>query len=470
MFKEYIRHPIDPIPDAYIRTLKRITYDPDYSLDCLAIALLRPRIYGYSGITGIYGSYEKQAACVTDFLTRFSNIEEYPLFCYYIYNRSEDGEKQRLIERGFEIKESIGAFIKNKTNTNGFAAYHPIVNAAAFFVNSNDIKLYHVLLSFISLLYPSLFAEKPMTENDYELVKSLSKSDSSVFVRKIQEAVSPYVPDFRRLMLSNLVKAMHQAKIASAKNNVDSQRGYVNRAETDYVEAIKTLKNLIVVYEGLLATEKYDNVEEDLVEYLSTSKEIHNLNVRDEKIYFTVATLLNNYNENAWETFSNRGYIYDGNYKTTLLNVFNDRHNRKILLDNLFSESPDFAIKIAGNYSLDLNECRIRTDSAYDYEFADPLYKSYLPNPHLKLFACLGGYKDKVMRALREKNYIGAIQMCIASAGSVDLDETEQTFRPFLGWILSSTEKILKRTDGVEMTPEEALIYLVDKEKVNETD
>lgn len=471
MFRECIRRPIDPIPQEYIDTIKRISLSPDYSLDCLAIALLKPRIDNYMGISGCYNSFEKQASCVTSFLERFRLIDGCPLFCYYIYKQSEDENqmKQKLKDNGFEIKESIGTFIRNKMCAEGFAVYHKTINAAAFFVNSSDMKLYHVLLSFISLLYPSLFEEKPMQPQDYDLVKSLSKNDSSAFIIKIQEAVSSYLCDFRRLMLGNLIKAMHQAKIDAARSNVSSHRQRVDQAENEYVLAVRELKTIIANYEGLLATEKYEKADEDLVEYLSTAKEIHNLDVSGNVIYFTVATLLNNYNENAWQTFSQRGYIYDGMYHTTLLDVFSNEKNRKLLLDNLFSESPEFSIKIAGNYSLDLNDCRVRTNSAYNYENADPIYKSYLPNPHLRLFSCLGGYKDRVMRALRDKNYIGAIEMCIASAGSVDLDETEQTFRPFLGWILSNREKILKRKDGVEMTPEEALIYLIDKEKINET-
>ena len=93
------------------------------------------------------------------------------------------------------------------------------------------------------------------------------------------------------------------------------------------------------------------------------------------------------------------------------------------------------------------------------------MFKSYVPNPHLKIFSCLGGYEYKIADELRNRNYIVAVEMCCASAGSVNVEETEQTFRPFLGWIMSSREKILRRKDGVDMTPEEALIYLIDKEK-----
>ena len=475
MFRDYINNSIDPIPYEYVSTIKRLSYEPDFSLTCLGIALLRPRMEEYNGIEGVYTSAGKEISCVRNFIdSMVPSLDKEPMFCYYRYDQpEEDNEcvKEMLSEKGFEIKESIGALIKDKANTKCVAAYHKEKNCAAIFINSSDIRLYHMLISFISLLFPALFKDAPLKQpEDYDLIKSLSKTDRDAFVQKIRESVSGSALEFRRIMLSSLLKAMHESKIAKALCDVDSQRQYVDNMEVEYANAITVLKTMIATYEGMKATEQFDKPEEDLVEYLSTNPNIHNISINGNRMTFTVATLLNNYNASAWETFARKGYIFDGDYRTDrVLAVFNDKNNKKILLNNIFSESPEFAIKIAGNYTIDLNSCYLSTDKRFNYYDADPIYKSYLPNPHLKLYSCLGGYETRVTKALRDRNYIGAIEMCCASAGSVNLDETEQTFRPFLGWLLSSKEKILHRNDGVDMTPEEALIYLIDKEKNNET-
>jgi len=189
-------------------------------------------------------------------------------------------------------------------------------------------------------------------------------------------------------------------------------------------------------------------------------------------IKFTVATTLTNYSENAWRVFSNAGWIYDGRYGDGYnpRDTFKDKNNRKILLDDIFSDSPNFSVRMAGNYTFNLDDCSVVTDSGYNYVAADVRYKSYLPNPHLKIYACLGGYRDEIPEKLEQRDYIGAFEMAIASAGSVNLDETDNVFRPFLGYILSSDQKVLVRRDGTEYTPEEALLWLVDKkEKENET-
>ena len=472
MFRDYIQNPVDPIPVEYTRKLNRLANEPDYSLTCLGIAMLKPRMKDYEGIKGTFTYFENESDCVGDFNAHLEIEAKVPTLYYYMYSsESDDDIRSQLDGSDFIEKQNISTLLKDKAKTKCIAIYHKEQNVAAIFVNSRDIRYYHLLISFIPLLFPNLFVEMPLRKpEDYDIIKSLSKPDSNTFVQKIQEAVKPYLTEFRMVMLNDFLHNMHDIKIQAAKASVDQCRHRMQEREEAYAAAISGLKQAIVVYEGMKAVEVFGEPEKELVDYLTTKEEIHNLQIIDNKICFTVATLLINYNENAWATFSERGSIYDGNYaregeRTRILPVFQDKSNRKKLLDNLFSASPDFSIKICGNYEMSISDCRLRTRRDYDYLKADPMYESYLPNPHLKLFSCLGGYENRVMDALRDQNYIGAIEMCCASAGSVDLDETEQTFRPFLGWLLNSEKKILRRNDGVDMTPEEALIWLIDKEK-----
>ena len=470
MFRDLINKPIDPIPVEYVATLQRVSNEPDYSLTCLGLAMLKSRIEEYKGITGIYYSFIEKGACITDFIDRMRSIDECPLFCYYRY--SKDTFNQAEIDEhlaDFKEKKSITAFVKEKTGSDCMVLYHEEKNAVAIIVNSNDMRLYHLLLSFVSLYFPSLFKDKPLAEDDYNLIKSLSKKDKMDFFKCVKTMVEPYVIEFRKVQMMNFMKQLHEQKLNAAQQMVQAKRYDVQQIEERYANLIRALRDAIVQFEGLKATENYDAPEENLVEYLATNRNIHNLSIRNNKIYFSVTTLLNNYNEQAWKTFSERGHIYDGEYGTRLTSeVFKDRNNRKRLLDVIFSDDPELMIRMAGNYCLNLNEFRVSTDDCYNYVDADPIFKDYMPNPHLKLFSCLGGYKDRVMHALADRNYIGAIELCIASAGSVNLDETTQTFRPFLGWVLNSTDKILVTKDGKEMTPEEALLWLIDKEKKDE--
>ena len=264
------------------------------------------------------------------------------------------------------------------------------------------------------------------------------------------------------------MKQLHEVKINAAKNQVESQKNEIRRVEDAYASAIATLRRLIVEFEGLKATESYDDAEENLVEYLTMNKDVRCLRFSDNRLYFAITGLLNNYNVDAWNTFSTRGNIYDGDYGVRLPEAFKNLDNRKLLFDNIFSEEPLLMVRTAGNYCLRFEDCRVTCEGRYDYEANDPVFENYIPNPHIYWHACLGGYKDKVMQALKARNYIGAIELCVASAGSVNLDETTMTFRPFLGQILTSKAKVLVTKDGQEFTPEEALVWLADQKKEEE--
>ena len=472
MFRDTISNPIDPISVEYINTIERLTYEPDYSLTCLGIALLKSRISEYKGITGCYKNGTSIMSCVQNFIDTHNAYGNVPAYCYYTYTDEEEKENEArevLSKEGYEFKDNISALLKEKANTKCIAAYHKEKNIAAIFVNSRNMQVYHLMISFLSILFPVIFKEHPMQEKDYELVKTLSKNEKNSFIVKIKEAVKPYAIEFKRIMLEKLLKSIHEQKIISARQNVDSQRDSVKYLEQQISDAIVELKRLIVVYEGMKATENFDKPEKDLVEYLANNKNVYGLSVSGSQISFCIQSLLNNFNENAWDVFAKAGFIFDGEYDGHYLEVFRTRNNRELLLNSIFSEDAEFSVKMCSNYKLDINDCRVYCSERFNYLDVDPAFEDCLANPHIKLFSCLGGYKDRIRRELEKRNYIGAIELCIASAGSINLDETTQVFRPFIGWILNSRNKILRRKDGVEMTPEEALIYLIDKEKENET-
>ena len=142
MFRDYINQPIDPIPIEYVNTLARLDCEPDYSLTCLGIALLKPRLKdAYQGIAGRYFHFEDEVSCVEDFLEVNKNLGENPTLCYYIYNNKNDNDdeiKEKLTAEGFKIKESIGALLKDKADTKCIAAYHETKNIAAIIINSSD--------------------------------------------------------------------------------------------------------------------------------------------------------------------------------------------------------------------------------------------------------------------------------------------------------------------------------------------
>lgn len=124
-------------------------------------------------------------------------------------------------------------------------------------------------------------------------------------------------------------------------------------------------------------------------------------------------------------------------------------------MDAIFSNDPQFAIRMCAFYEIDMSTASVGVISGYDY--GDARTKKYIPNPHLQRHACLGSYREPIRENLRRNNIIGAIQQCAASAGSVNLQETNMTFKPFMASVFKSNNKILVDNEGNEYTVKEAI-------------
>ena len=96
--------------------------------------------------------------------------------------------------------------------------------------------------------------------------------------------------------------------------------------------------------------------------------------------------------------------------------------------------------------------------------------KDYISNPHFKIHGCPGRNKEQIIRCLRQADIVSAIECSIAAVASVNIDETEYTFRPFLQEVLTSKNKILENSAGEKMTPEEAVLWLSKQEIPQETE
>ena len=102
--------------------------------------------------------------------------------------------------------------------------------------------------------------------------------------------------------------------------------------------------------------------------------------------------------------------------------------------------------------------------SGDDYRSSDRALRDCLANPHFKQHGCPGRNRDQIVQCLSQADIVSAIECCIAATGSVNIDETDITFRPFVQEILTSTQKIIRRRDGIDLTPAEALLWLTKKQ------
>ena len=470
MFKDLISTPVNPVTQEYINLLSRPDSEPDLTLTLLGLACFKKKVEKYTGIYGTYGSITRKSEAVKHFIGYENHTSSDIGFSYYIFRQKDDENYESLTKLGFKHKETVENIVKSKfENTEYDVLFSQEKNSVIVLTDKQGYDLYHLTLSFLPLYYPNIY-KKPITKDDPEVkvLSSLSKVSCNQFKESISAILSEFAPEFYRVQIGKLFQHFHRQKIDEATNALEAAKRRMDELLTRYVNACRDFRNAVITKEGVLATEESAEWEEDLISYLCSNKQIRNVKMQNSWISFTVATTLQQFSTDAWDVFKRNGGIYKEPYGCALTGAFADENNRRILFDSIFSEDAKFEVKIAGNYIMDIRDNYFETNSGFNYERVDPIYENYLPNPHLKLFGCLGQYHARVVQALDRGDVIPAFELCVFSAGSVDLDETEQTFRPFLGWIMQSNKKILRRYDGVDMTPGEALVWLIDNKEKDE--
>ena len=473
MFREPIQTPIEPVSKEYLQTLSRPENEFDLTLSMIGLACFKSRVPDYHGIHGMcVDSVSVFDLHVEDIAGTYKRTDKDKIWFYYISgsNTKEKLNYESLTELGFKHKETVEKIVNDKfTNSNTTVLYSTDKNVAVIFTEARLLDTYHLVLSFLPLYYPNIYTS-PIAKDDPEVpvLTTLSMITSMKFKQEISKVLYKYRHEFLYAQVSGMITQMHEKKIDNAKAQVESARNDMQYYLQEYCNRVDSYKSAVMTYEGLVVTEQSTEQEQELINYLCNCREIRGVKIVDSDITFTVATTLKQFDLDTWDSFVRRGTIFDGNYNRNLPNVFT-RENRKLLFNAIFSDDPLFEVKMCGVYRINLHTNRLRTFSGYNYVMEDSIYKDYIPNPHLQQYACLGDFERRVVMALAEGDLVRAFELCVHSAGAVNLDETDQNFRPLLGWILTSENKVLRRYDGVDMSPSEALIWLIDKEKENET-
>jgi len=480
MFNELINTPVSPLTIDYFnlnQKINRLSYEPDYSLSSLGFALFKPRIPDYKGICGRFGITGPVEAQIQDVLSNLNEGRKMPkeqclatpCLWYHQLTNKEDylTVSKTLNEHGMEELQQVKAYIKQELNITQFCAMiDKDTNLACVFVPSCNAQLYHLVIAFIASLFPTPFANKPLTPEEVNILKTLTNKSSGKFVSALSNALNIVKSDVLSFELSKCFQGFRQRKIEKAERDVRSLQDKINEVFDQYRRYSEMLENAVVTYEGMKALNGNgnDEQEKEAIDYIASCPRLHNVEYDSGNLEFNVDTILTNFDVLKWRNAVANQDIYN-NYRLDKDNPFANLQSRKMLLDALFgSTDPELHVKLRAHFSLDMARSYMNVFRGDNYAGVSEELMHCLTNPHFKLHGCPGSNREQVISCLRSADIISAIECCIAATGSVNIGETEMTFRPFIAEILSSKDRIIKRKDGVDMTPAEALLWLLKKQ------
>ena len=481
MFAQEITNPIPPLNLNYVNTLQRIFCDPDYALISLATAMIKPRVEEYSGIQGTNWNCSSVSELTETMRMRYQERavqdektwKNLPSFHYFECTFNEGdilAVKQAAKELGLTEQVGIEAFVNQQLGISDYAAFIDEKTNAAYVCSGKRLmSLYHLTLAFISVLYPGLFKDHPMTKDEIEILSSLTNKTSDKFREKVSAALMYLKPDLLRIQLETCFKGFRERKATSILNDIDATERRIEENLSAYHSLIAVKEDLIIRYEGLKAMNDEDSMkqEKEIIDYMCNNKHVHDVEYESGALSFVADTLLTNFDLEKWNNAVRRESIFD-NYRLDEGSVFSDRNNRKKLLEAIFNAKPLLFVRMKGDIELRLNRQDIYVPNSQAKSENNLDLKDYISNTHFKLHGCPGRNREIIVSYLREGDIIAAIECFIAAVGAINIGEMDLTFRPFVQELLNSTRKVLVTQDNQAMTPEEALLWLAKREENEE--
>ena len=137
---------------------------------------------------------------------------------------------------------------------------------------------------------------------------------------------------------------------------------------------------------------------------------------------------------------------------------------QKLMREIFVSENPRLRIRFCAAYRFDLNG----SVSPQTGDFSDYTFDGYMPNTHIDRFHCMGNYLRTINELLRQRNYIGALEQCIASCKSLNFGDSA-VMGEFMKtmWSNGSVSRCIELPDGRVVKPNEAIRWLEEQEAQN---
>lgn len=371
-----------------------------------------------------------------------------------------DAEFSKLYPDFTELKD-LRAFVKR----NGDVLFYICESTKTSIIISltRNIRMYHLVQSLTSRLLPWFFKSKPLTEDEKRLVSSLRCKSSDEYVSIIEEFAQRYNFDALKIeaMLKGFFESVRNGRISGIDRKLREKTDLADSYLASYKQLLSEMQKLEIERLGIIT--KVANEEDNsnqLVEYFKRNKHVEIINTSSNYIEVIVWNYIGFWDNSIYERFrkSPPGYLYSYG------NVLPEYEERMKLYDAIFGPNACIKVKLCGFYRL-YTTGSVETSSGYHYPTK---YKNMLPNPHLQRHSCLGNFVDVIADAIKDNDYIRAIESCLASVSQINMAEGA-TFPRFVeSMFVSNCKKILVLPDGKDVTPAEAYQWLISQENKTE--
>lgn len=446
------------VPDqsflATIRALlrKRLPQDESVRIECKELH------FSVNDITSATIS-----ACMNCFVpeaVRHSLTAEYNIFIVYT-TYVDTGEKMLEIVKdnagignrymnGYTRRDDLKVFYARKLNALFYT--DDTGRNTVIFTDRLELKNFHALQMMIPKYLPRLFADDPLTETEIALLKSTGNKSAVEYETLIEEFAKDL--DIRseiiRIKLAGFETVFERLRANEIRNDISSY-------QSDYDHYLSVLRDLSqniqtcqYTLAGLECAINNRSEDSELMEYFMCNKNLSIMRVSGTAIEFVAHGYADIYDIDAFEQYvgNRNGYMYSN------LNPAITKAQMEQLYRSIFGECR-YKLRMCAAYTADM---RTGLKAVQHYSFP-PESRTYLPNPHIQSYGCIGSYAGRFQEYMQKKDYVGAIDQAVVSARNLNFYDST-VIGTFARDLSCTTIKCIEKSDGTLLTPQEAIIEL----------
>lgn len=364
---------------------------------------------------------------------------------------------------GWHRLEKVTEFYKKQFLTMCFI--NPEKKSVIIFVDNFDIRKMHYLQCSIFAFLPWYFdPEKGVSEIEMELITSLREKTPDKYNDVIERIASQY--DFRtariRQLLSGFETRFEKIECQNIKRQLDGERDSLRYLNQQIGEHLRLKHDLEIKLLGLESKVSSTTDDSEIMEYFLCNDKLVLLEVTDNTMLFGVKTYIEYFEEDMAKAAINNknSYLYrpdseDGDRYIPAESI--EKLMKSIFIDQTLK------IKVCAAYEFRLDgNVDARQYFSFNHEFKD-----CMPNPHIDGYQCMGNYSRTINELLANRNYIAALEQCIASAKSLNFGDSTVMHlfaRAIYHIDCDYNNRCIELPDGRIVDPKEAIAWLEEQE------
>jgi hypothetical protein len=377
---------------------------------------------------------------------------------FIIYNNSDAGEKMLEVVRenvggnsrylsGYILQEDLRIFYARKLSALFYhnAAYRTTV----IYTPHLDYKQFHALQMMIPKYLPTLFKNNPLSETETALLKSLGNKSAVEYETLITEFTKDL--DIRseiiRTKLAGFETAFELIRVNELKNQINLHKNDYDNHLYSMRDISAKIRNCQYTLAGLECAIAEHSGDSELIEYFLCNKSISLIRVIGTSIEFIVNSYADIYDADAFEQYvgNHNGYMYSN------LNPNVTKSQMEILYRAIFGDGR-YKLRMCAAFNADM-KTGLKTIQHYTFP---PESVSYIPNPHIQHYGCIGDYAGRFHEYMSKRDYVGAIDQAVVSAKNLNFYDST-VIAAFAEDLSYSGLSCIERPDGTLLTPMEAI-------------